>query len=314
MRRVLIVRSALLPVLVLVCVGLVAVGVSAGEHARASTGAASVQPVSEVQAQSDAQALLGLLRLPAGASVSPAEPAGDGGVLARPGVGPAATPNAVDVSESWTTPGSPHEALAYITAHLPDSPTVSTHGYAGGPGTPTNGYRAFQWPADAEHPGLLVINGVALADGSTGIRADAQVVWETLRPAGEVFPAGSLMRITVGSSIPSNRPHQRPLMVISQAKIRKLTAALNALEAAQPGTLFCPSDPGISIRLAIYTRGSLRPEAVAVVDPWGCSSVHVEIAGRHEPPLQSTLPDTDEPLLNAIDRITGVRLRVTPSR
>src|SRR5580700_8023652 len=84
--------------------GLVAllVGVS-GAIATDSSGGSAAGNLGAARAE--APRLLSLLRLPSDASSSAGEPAGDHGVLARPGYDEA-TPNLVDAYGWWTVPGS----------------------------------------------------------------------------------------------------------------------------------------------------------------------------------------------------------------
>jgi hypothetical protein len=227
--------------------------------------AASAPANNRAAARADAAALLTRLQLPAGASASTVEPAGDGGQLARPAVGPAATPNVVDRHGWWRVPGGPAAVLAYVAAH----PPAGAHRFLSGPGV-----AGFAWRPRRRvlNQRWLIVHAVALADGSTGVRADAQVVWVTPRPAHERIPAGERrLRVTVG---------RHSLLVTSRSQIRQVVRLLNALPAAQPGAVNCPADMGIRVRLAFRPR-----PAVAVVDTTGCGGVTLTLHGRRQPPL-----------------------------
>jgi hypothetical protein len=73
-------------------------------------------------------------------------------------------------------------ALSYICAHLPAGTTrPETIGWSPGkPNVPDNEIAVFTPPGS---PSTLVIKAVQLPNGSTALRADAQVVWITPRPA-----------------------------------------------------------------------------------------------------------------------------------
>jgi hypothetical protein len=148
----------------------------------------------------------------------------------------------------------------------------------------------------------LTVEVVRLADGSTGVRADSQVVWITPRPKSEHIPPGP--RRLVVRTTRSGRLIQGPLTVTSPGAIRRAVSLLNALPADQPGVVACPADFGTLIRLAFY-RGaaSARPVAVAVIDPSGCGLVGLTIRGRGEPTLGGGLT-----LAKRLSRVLGVKI------
>jgi len=269
----------------------------------------------EASARSDAASLLGELPLPPGASPSPAEPAGDRSLLERASTRPA-TPNLVDDHAWWLVPGRPAAVLAYIEARPPRGAAKFTSGSLGEPGVTTLEWYAFAWRpvTGVSASRWLLVTVAAMPNGSTALRADAQVVWVTPRPAAEVIPPGArLMRVSVFSAI--NRTRQRPFDVRSVGRIDRIVALLNALPAAQPGARSCPSDPGIFVRLAFYARRGAAPLALAVIDPWGCGGVQLTLAGRHEPALESSpLPGPSPPsrvsLIERVDHVLGVHLKV----
>jgi hypothetical protein len=275
----------------------------------------------EAAAQTDAAWLLTQVPLPAGATPSASEPAGDEGRLAHPGSGPVATPNAVDDHAWWILPGVRGEALAYIRAHSPAGSTIASASSAATHGTTTSESVAFAWPPIAGTLGMrwLNITVAQLQDGQTGLRADAQVVWITPRPTSETIPAGArLLRVSVHSAIAANQPHQRPLRFTSAHKIAEIIALLNPLPAAQPGTRSCPADFGISVRLAFYPTPTAKPLAVAQIDPQGCGGVRLTLNGVPQPALASEpAPEPGHPptqsLIQRIDRALDVKLRVTPT-
>lgn len=247
------------------------------------------QPESEAAAQADAASLLAELSLPAGSSESSTEPAEEDSLLRSPGYGPPDTPNAVDEHEWWLVALTPAETLAYICEHLPAGTGTELSGALGGPNVPENETEGLTVPGQ---PGTLVVWAVRLPNGSTALRADAQVVWITPRPASDTFPAGArLVQIAVhGYTHYAPRALalllRLPARITSVAQIEKLTAALNGLEVAQPGIRLCPAGFGNSVLLAFFAAPGASPLAEADVATTGCGGVSVTIDGTSQPPLE----------------------------
>lgn len=322
-------RVVLVLIVAVLVVGLgVGVAVEANSAAQAgpvsgpTTSTRAAEEANEAAAQADAAWLLTQVPLPAGATRSAGEPAGDEGRLAHPGVGPVATPNVVDDHAWWVTPGARGEVLAYIRAHPPAGATIAASSSTATRSVTTSESVAFAWPPITGTLGMrwLNITVAQLQDGQTGLRADAQVVWITPRPASETIPTDArLLRVSVHSTIPANQPRQRPLRIASQRKIAEVIALLNSLPAAQPGVRSCPADFGITVRLAFYPALRAKPSAVAVTDPQGCGGVDLTLNGTPVPALASEPPpEPGHPpagsLIERIDHTLGVKLHVTPHR
>jgi hypothetical protein len=272
-------QRAVVAVAVVLAAG--ALGALASGHTAARSADAAAN---EATARSDAAALLASLSLPPGATTSPLEPVGDGGVLARPGSGPPTTPDVVDDSAWWLVPGGPQAVLAFIEAHPPPGSRRTGSGMGSRPHQPTVVSDVFDLPAitNVLSTRELVVEVVRLPDGSTGLRADAQVVWITPRDASESIPAGTRrLWVTV------TRSHVRPLLATSRMRIARVVALLNGLPRFQPGLYACPADFGIRVRLAFYPRRGAPPLAVAVVNPGGCGDVRLSIGGVSQPALTS---------------------------
>ncbi len=274
----------------------------------------------EAAARADAAALLDQVSLPAGATESSSEPAGDEGLLAHASAGEPDTLNVVEAHAWWTVPGSRAEVMAYVRGHPPNGSALVSSGGGGTRGLTSFESETFGWPA---LPGVLstrwlVLTATQLPHGSTGLRADAQVVWVTPRAASERIPAGARrLSVSVSSELKGNLAPQRPFSVASAKRIEGIVALLNSLPAAQPGTRSCPDDPGIRVRLAFYAKGAASPLAFASIDPYGCGGVRLTIGGGPQPPLESkALPGTSttrQPsLIVRIDRVLGVKLKISP--
>jgi hypothetical protein len=270
-------------------VALAATLVAGGGVAGGRSVAKPVGPRNEIIAAIDAEAHLSRLALPADAVRSDREPAGEDGTLSSPLAGPPATPNVVDDHSWWVLSESPSSVLQYARAHPPRGGRAGLSGASSGGGRPSVTGIGFSWPA---LPGRLstrwlMVEVVRLREGSTGLRADSQVVWITPRPASEHIPAGS--RRLVLTTTRFGHVIQGPLTIRSLRSIRRAVRLLNALPAAQPGTTACPFDGGSQIRLAFYrsedTGTGAQALAVAKVDPGGCGLVSLTIRGRGQPPL-----------------------------
>jgi hypothetical protein len=276
----------------------------------------SAGPYSESAAQADAASLLAELPLPPGSSESSTEPAEDGSLLAYPGFGPPATPNAVDEHAWWLVPLAPAEALAYICAHLPAGTTrpASVGPGPSEPNVPDNETAAFTLPGSA---GTLVIRAVRLPGGSTALRVDAQLVWITPRSASETIPSGAyLMRITVYDTKGSSRNlESRSLALLvrlpretrSLRQIKGVVALLNKLEVVQPGLRKCPIELDHSgVELTFYASPGASPLAVAHIRSEGCSGgVSLTIGGVAQPRLEGGLS-----LIDQIGEVLGVNAAV----
>jgi hypothetical protein len=290
-------------------------GAAGGSAAMPGTAASNAST-----AHADAESLLQTLSLPAGTTPSSTEPAGDRGWLAHPGLDAPASPNVVDVHAWWIVPGSRAEVLAYLTAYPPTGSTLGPSATAAADGVTTYESQTFAWPAVADvlTTRRLVVTVTQLPNGSIGLRADAQVIWVTPRPASEAIPRGArLLRVSVLSEIKVKLPPQRPFKVVSAKRIEGLVALLNALPGGQPGITNCPLDFGISVRLAFYARAAAKPSAVARIDPYGCGGVRLTIGGAPQPPLEGhSLPGAGSSqrasLILRIDRLLGIKLEVRP--
>jgi hypothetical protein len=243
--------------------------------------------------------MLAELPLPPGSSESSTDPPEAGSLLAGPGYGPPATPNAVDEHAWWLVPVTPTETLAYICAHLPPGTTRPLSGTGlGGPNVPENTISGFTWPGS---PGSLVVWAVRLANGSTALRVDAEVVWVIPRAASERIPAGArLLTIRVHKpgrtlgGVKFNRPAvlgRLPSRVTSVARIERIVALLNELRVQQPGLRHCLLEAGGSVQLGFYTSPSASPLAVADINTvrkgGGCGGgVSLTIHGMAEPELE----------------------------
>jgi hypothetical protein len=279
------------------------------------SGVSSISPDSEPAAQADAASLLAELPLPPGSTESSSEPANDDSLLAHPASYPA-TPNLVDDHAWWLVPVAPAEALAYVCAHLAGGTrSVSVGKGESGPNVPENEIAELVVPGS---PGTLVITVVRLPDASTALRADAQVVWVTPRPASDTIPGGAhLLRIAVHapnthypkSFEPDALLERLPWKITSVAQIEAIVALLNGLEVAQPGARLCPLERAAdsNVELSFYASANAAPLALADIHLEGCGGVSVVIGGLRRPPLEG-----GSDLISPIAGILGVKASAGP--
>src|ERR1700733_2847584 len=127
----------------------VAAVVDGGLHAYAAPGpavdVARTAGENQSAAQAEAASLLRQFSLPAGATESVGEPAGDGGFLRGPGSS-SATPNLVDDHQWWIVPGPAREVLRYVTAHPPAGVRGSAGGSLSTHGVIDAEYGQLEWP------------------------------------------------------------------------------------------------------------------------------------------------------------------------
>ncbi|MDQ6775821.1 MAG: hypothetical protein M3071_06265 [Actinomycetota bacterium] len=198
---------------------------------------AQVVQADKKAAVSAADQLLGGIVLPAGASRTPTEPTGDAHELAQPMAwfGFAAE---VDRHEFWTVTSSPSAVIASFSAHLPAGAKPSGAGSSGSGMTASYSLPALHTPALGQR--TLLVDAVTLANGTTGVRADAAVRYSAPRlPNQQVPPQARVLEIAkVGRK-------SKPLLSITVTKlsrVRRIAALVNSLPftAASRGAIACP--------------------------------------------------------------------------
>ncbi len=255
----------------------------------------------EAAATAEAGRLLAGIESPGGAASSASEPAGDGGRLAIP---PASERSGlVEQHGWWVIPGPPLAALDYIHEHSTELAGVE-------------GWLSFKGETGAEIARARLPEGtgvigerwlrftaVALPGGSTGVRADAQVLW--LLPRNRIPGGTRLLRIDVRRLRPG---HPRPVVfnLRSLSRIARIVSRLNSLPVARPSLLLrsCPAGRG-TVRLAFYRKLSGPPQAVVAFTIGGCGGVEARIRGK---PLQPGL-EADN-FFSTLERILGRKLRL----
>jgi hypothetical protein len=262
----------------------------------------------------DAARLLTRVVLPPGATPSAREPAGDGGLLARPGDRPAEV-KLLDRHSWWRVPGPLATVSAFVKANAPAGASLLGSGISGGTSEPAGGSEDFGWPPIGHMLGtrMLVIGLVALSRDETGLRVDAEVQWIVPRPVAEQIPRQvRVMNVTVG------RPGAEPstsIMVINRSKVNRIVTMIDDLQIVQPEAINCPAEPaappGVTFTFTATVGGpvlALAAEPAGAVEPTTpCDPMTLTIQGRPQIPLLGGAAVVAE-----AQRLLGVKLSRRP--
>ncbi|MGA2322165.1 MAG: hypothetical protein ABSG95_15765 [Solirubrobacteraceae bacterium] len=312
-------RAAVLGGLAVVCV---AACVGCGSQASSSQSVAlSDAPSARSNAQAARSAATGLLddlALPAGRRQVLSDPS-RGALLARPATRPA-TPDLIDVHRFWVLPGDPAGVIRWMQAHAPagarlnETVSLAQAGVGGRGGRTLSSYVTFAFPAVAGRFSSeeLVLDTAATGGAGTALRADAQVVWVTPRPASERIPAG-VREIDITRA----RRGQAPSLLIAVTnpeRVREVVSMIDGLATVPPtGAVACPdipvNPPVITLRFRATAAGLVLASASQAVDATAgppCQPMNLSIHGRPQPPLAGGLA-----LLRRLRAIIGVTLTST---
>lgn len=252
------------------------------------------------------------LVLPAGSSEVASEPAGDAHQLARSFDLPIYRAE-VDRHEFWITTASPSAAIASFKAHLPAGAKSSGSASSG-----TTMFASYSLPtvdAPALGPRTLAINAVELANGSVGVRADAEVRYTAPRlPAQRIPPQARVLDVTMANY------HSSPslsLTVTNRRQVRRIAAIVDGLPfvASLRGVAFsCPAFMLAPTDTFTFRASSGGPVLAQVSEPanWPtiaepCFIATLQVRGRREPGLLE-----GGRLLRQAGAILGVKLTTRP--
>jgi hypothetical protein len=181
--------SKVLPAVLLAALSMSLIG---GTSAAASSGKAGEIVAKQSArnrsiAERDSERRLRLIRLPPGAAPSQSRPSGVGQLLREaPGI-PSGT-RLVTSHAFWTTPGSPHQALAWLRHHRQPGAKLESES-KGSAGTTLHFYWSHA-PAGVLSASVLV-TVVPRSAGGSAIRADVFDGWELPRSPAARIPTGS---------------------------------------------------------------------------------------------------------------------------
>ncbi len=262
-------------------------------------------------AVSAADRLLSEVVVPRGSTRVASEPAGSQHMLDRP-ENTILLAAMVQRTAFWTTAAPPGLAIAAVRARVPAGWRVYTGGSS--PGL----YDSIAFVPVREAPLVpreLSVTAVALKDGATGIRADAQVAYVAPRlPAQRIPSAARVLEITVRT--PPSPPSKR-VTVTRRAAIRRIAAAIDALPFTGHWSGVAISCPAMLVApLVTFTfrataggpalaRVSEMADTPSGLDP--CDTTTLVIRGHPEPRLMA-----GGKLLRVAGAVLGVRLPASP--
>lgn len=283
-------RSLLAAVVVL---GLAAAALSgktpAPTSASAYPGERAAEAPNRLAAETDADNLLARLVLPAGSSHSATQPQGSSPHLSQPSQVPG-TPKLIDRPGWWAVPGSPQAVLDAVEQHPPAGSQVSEESSEIRRGVELSRSIELSWPpvAGVLASRTLLLTAVAEPGGTTGLRADAQVVWIVPRPASERIPARARV-LEVDYSGGGKRA--RHLTVLSHRAVRRVADLIDGLPIVQPSYPHsCPAMPAeprtVTLTFRAALAGRVLAEAVTAEPPGdGCGPMSLEVYGKRRPAL-----------------------------
>lgn len=135
---------------------------------------------------------------------------------------------------------------------------------------------------------------VDLTGGGVGVRADAQDIWITPRPAWEQLPTRVRSVSILMRSFDARAA--TPVVVRSASRIRRLVAVIDRLAIQQPGWRSCPISLGPSIVVRFLGAGAARPLAQLTATP--CDGLAFRLGGTVGPPL-----DGADQLIDAVNQL-----------
>lgn len=273
----------------------------------APLSAAARERANRQAAGRDAAALLTRVVLPAGATRSATEPAGDRHGLSGPAPFGAGTKH-VD-RFGWWTVAEPLDAVdAFVSAHVPRGGHLNSYGSGG---RPPSASVTYSFPPVGRVLGTrsLVVSMVALPGGETGLRVDAEVQWIVPRPTAERIPRSvRVLEVSVG---PPGRSPSTRVIVVNRAKVWRIASQINGLRTVQPGVWSCPAEIlGAPVVTFTFRRDLGGPvvarasELAAATEPTTpCDPMTLSIGGRRWTPLLGGAG-----VVRSAQRLLGVRL------
>jgi hypothetical protein len=234
------------------------------------------------------------VRLPVGASRSPAEPRGDGGTL-KPLTALVATTARADARAWWRVSDSPNAVLSYVEAHPPAGAKQTGTGTACS--ATCSKSVTYDWPAIAGVMGFreLIVTVAPLSGGETGVLASAESDWIVPRPATEKIPKGVRLIAITASKI--GGPVMGSFAVTDARQIRRIVSLFDGMPIAQPGAIACPAliVAATTRRITFMFRAraegpSLARASYIAYAPYmessgACNAISFKIRGRRQDPL-----------------------------
>jgi hypothetical protein len=205
------------------------------------------------------------------------------------------------------TSASPEAMIAAFRSHLPSGAKLVTATF--GAGTESAAYALGTNRRFVIGPEQLMLSAVTLADGLTGVRADAQVRYVSPRRRSERVPLSA--RIVQVTKADVGTTPLVSVLVTRRAFVRMLASQVDALPFVGrfSGSFSCPSfgEPIVTFIFRAAPAGPVlarvSESAYTPTDPSPCAATTLTIRGHRLPPLLE-----GGILLKRAGKLLGVRL------
>ncbi len=243
-----------------------------------TTSLATTDTESEQLARNAAAGLLAQVHLPAGSMSVSSAPAP---VLTTAALSPM-SPNLIDESGWWTTPGTVADVLTYLKAHPPAGTTGPVTGSGSGQaGSWTT--LGFEAPATDNYAALELLLTATSTGGKVAVRADAQVIWRPARTPAETVPVADVSAATAQRPGDDTTALSSELTIaLSTQQIHTIVKLLNSSDTVAPANHGCPPTTTVTTLTFHTSTGPL------VFTATGCLDVTVTAGGVKQPALEET--------------------------
>jgi hypothetical protein len=196
--------------------------------------------------------------------------------------------NLIDRAAFWTAPGTPTDAIEYLTTNLPFGMTLSGTGSSGHTKTDRMEKQVVMYDGPVTSPSQWLELQISVVRSGSGVavRADATGVWLPTKPAAEYIGTVSSVDVTVyrpTATAGAPTVHRTLTGVAAQ----RLADAIDALPLPTPQTRTCLTGRPFSDEF-VFHAASRTIAAVNRVD--GCGGVvTVTINGAGQPNLSGNI-------------------------
>lgn len=189
-----------------------------------------------------------------------------------------ASPNLVQRSRWWTTPGTVDDALGYFRSHPPDGLRADgVDMLSGGKNGVVQQSLAFAHGDTGYAREVQVLISVIGYGGRAAIGAYAQAIWIPPRDPATLLTGVRSVHVIVTRSRAAGRPGAPTVVrTLGGTAAGELADVINHLPGATPGIVSCPAEfPGITNQLDFATDNT----TVRVVEELtGCAGVQITLA------------------------------------
>ncbi len=286
------------------CLGLaaaIAAAVAPGPRSVFPAGSSQVALTDpEAAAQQDSSALLSRVPVPPGAAPASSAPVGAPQLASGTVIG---SPDLVHRHSWWTSPGTMAGVYAWELAHRPAGASASGSGSGGGP-VSTDLFEEVTWdfpPTAALNLRELLVTVAPDGNGTVGIRADAEVIYQPVRPAASLLVAARISGITVTARpgcTPGCGTAPSPFHSSKPTLIDHYVAVVNSLPISTLGVHSC----AVGWSFAIVFTGQGARTSPTLSDSTGCAESSLSFGGGRS----VVLADPHEELYRLVAGTLGI--------